>query len=75
MQDGFLCNNIPGFFATTEFFIKYNRLVSSVNGFNQLEYKQEERIWKYLYNNRHLIGKRQVLLPSQIYGGRKNKSF
>lgn len=73
MQDGFLCNNIPGFFATTEFFIKHNRLVSSSNGFNQLEYKQEERIWKYLYNNHRLIGKRQVLLPSQIYGGRKIK--
>lgn len=73
MQDGFLCNNIPSFFATTEFFIKHNRLVSSSNGFNQVEYKQEERIWKYLYNNRHFIGKRQVLQPSQIYGGRKIK--
>ncbi|MFX4284793.1 hypothetical protein [Aliarcobacter butzleri] len=75
MKDGFLCNNIPGFLATTEFYIKYNRLISSSNGLNQVEFKQEERIWKYLFNNKHLIGKRQVLLPSQIYSGKKIKVF
>lgn len=75
MKDGFLCNNIPGFLPTVEFYIKHNKLISSSNGFNQINYKQEEKIWKYLFNNKDFIGKKQVLTLNQIYGGRKIKVF
>lgn len=69
-KDGFLCNNIPGFFPETSFFIKNKRIYSNYTD-NFLDRYQEEKIWKYLYGNKHKVGKYIEPTLNDLFIGRK----
>lgn len=66
-KDGFLCNAVPGFFPETKFYIKNNKLVSNLNGFNPIRYEQEKKIWKYLMDNKKYVGKIKSLTLREAF--------
>lgn len=55
-KNNFLCNNIPSFNPDSIFYIKNNKIFSSITE-NYLTSEQEQRVWKYLFSNQQLIGK------------------
>lgn len=69
-QDMFLCNAVPGFFPETKFYIKANRIYSSYSEYF-LSYEQEIRVWKYLYNNKNLVGIYKEPTIYELFIGRK----
>lgn len=69
-KDMFLCNCVLGFFPETKFYIKADRIFSDYTN-NFLDYEQEFKIWKYLYNNRNLIGVYKEPSLNELFIGRK----
>ncbi|RBQ29421.1 hypothetical protein [Aliarcobacter vitoriensis] len=69
-QDMFLCNCIEGFFPETKFYVKGDRVFSDYTNYF-LSYEQEFKLWKYLYNNRNLIGVFKEPTLNQLFVGRK----
>jgi len=55
-KDSYLCNNVPSFNPESKFYIKNNKIFSSITE-NYLTAEQEKRVWKYLFSNQQLIGK------------------
>ena len=55
-KNNFLCNNIPSFNPDSIFYLKNNKIFSSITE-NYLTSEQEQRVWKYLFSNQQLIGK------------------
>jgi hypothetical protein len=54
-QDNFLCNCVDGFYAETNFYVKGDKIYSDyLESF--VSSSQEQKILKYLYNNRKHIG-------------------
>ncbi len=69
-RDMFLCNCVPGFFPETNFYIKGDRVFSDYTNFF-LPFDLEIKIWKYLYNNRELIGFYKEPTLYELFIGRK----
>jgi len=69
-KDMFLCNCVEGFFPETKFYIKGNRIFSDYTNYF-LSFEQEFKIWKYLYNNKNLIGVFKEPSLNELFVGRK----
>lgn len=69
-QDMFLCNCVTGFFPETKFYIKGNRVFSDYTNYF-LTYEQEIKIWKYLYENKNLVGVFKEPTLNELFIGRK----
>lgn len=69
-QNMFLCNCVTGFLPETKFYIKGNRIFSDYTNYF-LSYEQELKMWKYLYNNRHLVGVEKKPTLNELFIGRK----
>jgi len=69
-KDMFLCNCVEGFFPETKFYIKGDRVFSDYTNYF-LSFEQEFKIWKYLYNNKNLIGVFKEPSLNELFVGRK----
>lgn len=69
-KNGFLCNCIDGFFPETSFFIKGNKIYSDFTD-NFIEKNQEQRIWKFLFENQSRIGAFKQPTIKDLFIGRK----
>lgn len=69
-EDMFLCNCVTGFFPETRFYIKGTRIFSDYTNFF-LNFEQEFRVWKYLYNNKNLVGIEKEATLNELFIGRK----
>jgi|GEM_PF-1172558 len=69
-KDMFLCNCVEGFFLETKFYIKGDRVFSDYTNYF-LSFEQEFKIWKYLYNNKNLIGVFKEPSLNELFVGRK----
>jgi len=69
-KDMFLCNCVEGFFPETKFYLKGDRIFSDYTNYF-LSFEQEFKIWKYLYNNRNLIGLFKEPSLNELFVGRK----
>lgn len=69
-KNGFLCNCVEGFNPETSFFIKGNRIYSNFTD-NLIEKNQEEKIWKFLFENKDRIGIFKEPTFKDLYIGRK----
>jgi hypothetical protein len=54
---GFLCNNIKGFFPETKFYLLPGGRIQESRTGNKVSYEQEQKIWDYLYKNPNRVGK------------------
>jgi len=69
-KDMFLCNCVEGFFPETKFYIKGDKVFSDYTNYF-LSFEQEFKIWKYLYNNKNLIGVFKEPSLNELFVGRK----
>jgi len=69
-KDMFLCNCVEGFFPETKFYIKGDKVFSDYTNYF-LSFEQEFKIWKYLYNNKNLIGVFKEPNLNELFVGRK----
>lgn len=63
-HQGFLCNNVKGFFPETKFYLMSNGRIKDSRTGNQILFEQEEKIWDFLYQNQNRIG--QEVVPTII---------
>lgn len=56
-HQGFLCNNVKGFYPETKFYLLPNGRIKDDRTNNQILYEQEQKIWDFLFKNQDRIGK------------------
>ena len=56
-HQGFLCNNVPGFYPETKFFLLQDGRIKDSRTDNKILFEQEQKIWDFSYKNQDRVGK------------------